>query len=404
MAEGQHFSYTGLNARGKRVSGVVQAADSKEAQTELKKQQIEVISLTAKRNVLFAPRKKGKKVKIKDVTLFTRFLSTMLSSGLPIVQALDIIGHDQEKASMRELITSIRNDISGGKTLAETFSQHPQHFNELYINLIKAGEKSGTLDKILLRLATYLEKTETLKRKLRKALIYPIAILSVAMIVSGILLIFVVPQFQNMFSSFGAQLPTFTRYVVNLSNFLRSYWWLLLIILVGGFFWLRYLLKTNQKVQRRLDRIILRMYVIGPVIRKGIIARFTRTLSTTLEAGMPIVESMKSMAPIMGNSLYTNAVLRMCDDLNSGNTLSASMISTKLFPNMVIQMISVGEASGRLSDMLNKVADFYEEEVNHVVDNLSTLLEPLIMLVLGVIVGSFVVAMYLPIFRMGSLF
>lgn len=403
MVEGTHsFKYTGINTQGKRVDGVVRVADIKEAQSELRKMGVEVISLAPRRGLQLPTRKK--RIKVKDVQLFTRFLSTMLSSGLPILQALDIIGHDQENPSMQKLISSIRTDISGGKTLAETFSQYPKQFSNLYCSLVKAGEKSGTLDKILNRLAGYLEKTETLKRKIRKAMIYPIAILSVAFIVSGILLIFVVPQFEAMFTSFGAQLPFFTRMVVNLSKFLRSYWWLFLIVIVGLVMLWRTTLRYNEAVLDRIDRWMLKFYIIGPVLQKGIIARFTRTLSTTLEAGMPIVESMKSMAPVMGNRIYTRAVLRMCDDLNSGHNLSSSMVATNLFPNMVVQMISVGEASGRLSDMLNKVADFYEEEVNSIVDNLSSLLEPLIMLVLGVVVGSFVVAMYLPIFKIGSLF
>jgi len=403
MAENaQVFKWTGINSAGQRAEGEIQAADIKDAQNNLTKMRVEVISLVPKTG--FQLRKRRKKIKVKDIQLFTRFLSTMLAAGLPIMQALDIISHDQENPEMKNLITLIKNDIGGGKTLAETFSQYPNYFNPLYCNLIKAGEKSGTLDKILNRLAGYLEKSEILKRKIKKALTYPIAILSVALAVSGILLIFVVPQFQSLFSSFGARLPAFTRGVVMLSDFLKSYWWVILIAGVGSFLWLRYVLRTSENARRTRDRLMLKLYIIGPLLTKGIIARYTRTLSTTLEAGMPIVESMKAMANIMGNSLYSDAVMRMCDDLNSGNSLSAAMTSTKLFPNMVIQMIAVGEASGRLTDMLNKIADYYEEEVNSIVDNLSSLLEPLIMVILGIIVGSFVVAMYLPIFKMGSLF
>lgn len=398
----QAFKWTGLNSHGQREEGVIQAADGKDAQVELKKIGIEVISLTLKHKFHFPTRQK--KIKVKDIQLFTRYLSTMLAAGLPILQALDIIGHDQDNPAMKKLIISIKNDISEGKTLAETFSRYPQQFSSLYCNLIKAGEKSGTLDKILNRLAGYLEKTETLKRKIKKALTYPIAIISVAFIVSGILLIFVVPQFQAMFASFGAKLPFFTRMVVHLSDFLRGYWWTIVLVIIALVLGWKYYWRFNENLRQKLDRWSLKIIIIGPVFKKGIIARFTRTLSTTLEAGMPIVESMKAMAPIMGNSLYSNAVLHMCDDISNGHTLSASMSSTSLFPNMVIQMISVGEASGKLSDMLNKVADYYEEEVNSIVDNLSSLLEPLIMLLLGVIVGTFVVAMYLPIFKMGSLF
>lgn len=405
MADTQSFRWVGINSRGKRVTGAISANNVKDAQAELKKNGIEVIDLQLKRSGQLALFSQSKpKIKAKDILLFTRYLSTMLIAGLPIIQAMDIIANDQSNVSMHDLILTIKSDISGGKTLAESFKQFPQHFSELYFNLVSAGEKSGTLDKILNRLATYMEKTETMKRKVKKALIYPAAILTVALMVSLILLVFVVPQFEKIFGQFGAQLPAFTQMIVNLSSFLRTKWWLLLGILVGAVGGLRYLLKTSEHARIQLDRWSLQVMIIGPVLRKSIIARFSRTLATTMEAGMPIVESMKSMAPIMGNRLYSRAVLQICEDLVSGHQLSVAMESTKLFPNMAIQMIAVGEVSGSLSDMLNKVADYYEEEVNQVVDNLSSLLEPLIMVVLGVIVGSFVIAMYLPIFKMGSLF
>lgn len=408
MAEGaQSFQWVGLDTRGKRVHGVLQAADIKEAQAELKKQGIDVISLQPGRQLklfsLSLSAKRQKKITKRDILLFTRYLSTMMVAGLPIMQALDIIAHDQDNRTMQALVVGLKNDIASGKTLAESFKEYPQHFNELYVSLISAGEKSGTLDKILNRLGDYLERTETLKKKVKKALTYPIAILCVAFIVSLVLLIFVVPQFQAMFKSFGADLPAFTRAVVALSNFMRSKWWVLLIGVVGFVVGLRYFIKNSRRAQYALDRFKLKLYVIGPVLQKSIIARFARTMATTMEAGMPILESMKSMAPVMGNKLYTDAVMQICSDLASGHQLSVSMASTKMFPNMAVQMIAVGEASGSLAAMLNKVADYYEEEVSHIVDNMSSLLEPLIMLVLGIVVGSFVVAMYLPIFKLGSL-
>lgn len=399
----QAFKWTGINTQGKRVDGVIHASDAKAAHSELGKMQIEVISLSQKSAYAIGGKRKPK-IKLRDILLFTRFLATMIAAGLPIIQALDLIANDQENSTMKSLIESIRHDISGGKTLAETFSQYPQYFNDLYVNLIKAGEKSGTLDKILNRLATYIERTESMKRKIKKALTYPIAIVVVAMGVSSILLFFVVPQFQTMFASFGAKLPYFTQLVVHLSNFLRGYWWVIIGLIVFLVVLWKKKLKHEPAMIERVDRLSLKLYVVGAILQKGIIARFTRTLSTTLEAGMPIVESMKSLAYIMNNTLYTRAVLRMCDDINSGHTLSASMSTSKLFPNMVIQMVAVGEASGRLSDMLNKIADYYEEEVNALVDNLSALLEPIIMVVLGVIVGGFIIAMYLPIFKLGQLF
>lgn len=407
MADKQSFQYTGINSQGKRLDGMVQAIDMKDAQSELSKLGIEVIELSPKRQFSFSAAKifsKKKKISNRDILLFTRYISTMLTAGLPIVQSLDIISKDQDNPSMQEMIVNIRNNISGGKSLADSFSMYPQHFNDMYCNLISSGEKSGTLEKILKRLGNYLERSEMMRRKVKKAMIYPLAIMTVALGVSLILLIFVVPQFDKMFSSFGAQLPFFTRMVVNMSDFLRTYWYILIFVLGGGIWGLRRFIKQSQPAQFFIDRHILKVYIVGDVIQKSVIARFARTLATTLEAGMPIVESMKSMSLIMGNKIYSKAVLDICNDVVSGKQLSVAMESTKLFPNMAIQMIAVGEASGSLSEMLNKVADYYEEEVNAIVDNLSSLLEPVIMVVLGVIVGGFVVAMYLPIFKIGSLF
>lgn len=407
MADKQAFQYSGINSQGKRLDGTVRAMDLKDAQNELMKMGIEVINLQQKRQFSLSSSKifsNKKKIKPKDILLFTRYISTMLTAGLPIVQSLEIISKDQDNPAMQEMIVSIRNNIAGGKTLAESFHLYPQHFNDMYCNLISSGEKSGTLEKILKRLGNYLERTETLKRKVKKAMIYPIAIMTVALGVSLILLIFVVPQFDKMFSSFGAQLPFFTRMVVNLSDFIRTYWWILVAVIGGGTWTLRRYIKQSESAQMFIDRYILKVYIVGSVIQKSVIARFARTLATTLEAGMPIVESMKSMALIMGNKVYSKAVLDICNDVVNGKQLSVAMESTKLFPNMAIQMIAVGEASGSLSEMLNKVADYYEDEVNNIVDNLSSLLEPVIMVVLGVIVGGFVVAMYLPIFKIGSLF
>ncbi len=408
MAESkQTFQYTGINTHGKRMDGMVEADDLRDAQTELSKMGIEVISLQAKRQFQLAGPSflsRKKKIKPKDILLFTRYISTMLAAGLPIVQALDIVSKDQENPAVQEMIINVKNSIAGGKTLSESFHQFPEQFNDLYCNLVSSGEKSGTLEKILKRLGDYLERTEMLKRKVKKALIYPAAIMTVALGVSLILLIFVVPQFQKMFASFGAQLPLFTRMIVSLSDFLRGYWWIIMIGLVGGVWSMKKFIKSSEPTKFMIDRYALRVYIIGNVLQKSTVARFARTLATTLEAGMPIVESMKAMSLIMGNRIYSKAVLDICNDVVNGKQLSVAMASTKLFPNMAVQMIAVGEASGSLSEMLNKVADYYEEEVNSIVDNLSSLLEPVIMVVLGVIVGTFVIAMYLPIFKIGSLF
>lgn len=401
--EKQTFQWTGINRQGKRMQGSIEATDNKDAQLELKKQGVEVISIKVKRQFnITAPRKKP--VKLKNVLLFTRYLSTMLSAGLPIIQALDILAQDQENQAMHSFIITLRNNISGGKTLGETFKQYPELFNDLYVSLISTGEKSGTLEKILKRLGLYLERTEAIRAKIKKALIYPIAILSVAFVASSILLIFVVPKFEAMFKSFGATLPLFTRIILAISNFMQHFWWLVVIGIVGGIWAFKFFMRTSEAFRRKVDRWQLKIFVIGPILTKGIVSRFTRTLSTTLDAGMPITEAMRSMASVMGNYTYSDAVLKICDDITSGHQLSASMSSTNLFPNMVIQMIAVGEASGTLGEMLNKVAEYYEDEVNNIVDNLSSLLEPLIMVVLGVVVGSLIIAMYLPIFKLGSLF
>ncbi len=398
----QTYQWTGLNRQGKRVSGVLHAASNKEAQAELVKMNIEVVKLEKKEQSFFT-KVTRQKIKPREILLFTRYLSTMLTAGLPILQALDVIGREQENPSMQAMVSSMKSNIASGKTLGESFSQFPEHFDELYCSLIKAGEKSGTLDKILKRLADYLEKTENLKRKIKKALTYPTVIFIVAFGVSLILLLFVVPQFQNVFSSFGAQLPLFTQMVVNFSHFIRSYF-LVVIVFVGimiGFF--RRSLKQSKRFREKIDEYMLKITVIGPLLRKGIVARYTRTLAITLDAGVPIIEAMKLMENIMGNLLYSKAVIQICKDVASGNQLYVSMNNTKLFPNMVVQMISIGETSGALAEMLNKVADYYEEEVNGIVDNLSSLLEPLIMVVLGGIIGTFVVAMYLAIFKLGSI-
>ncbi len=402
-----NYKWVGLNKQGNRVSGTIQSVDMKNAQLELKKMSIEIISLEEKKGINLPGLSflsKKKKVKQEDIIIFTRYLSTLLSAGLPIIQALEIMAHDQENPAMQSLIVTIKNNTAEGKTLAESFAQYPKLFGDLYCNLIKTGERSGTMDKTLSRLEKHLERSETLRRKLKKALVYPIAILSIALLVSLILLVFVVPQFQTLFSSFGAELPFFTRMVVHASNFISNDWWLLIMIMAGTFFGFRYALQKYPELHQTIERWTLKIVIIGPILRKGIIARFSRTLATTFEAGMPIVESMKAMAQIMGNKIYSDAVMKIHDDLINGQGLSVSMATTKLFPNMAIQMIGVGEASGKLTEMLNKVADYYEEEVNTVVDNLSSLLEPLIMVILGVIVGGFVIAMYLPIFKIGSLF
>jgi len=400
--EKQSFKWTGINRSGQRITGVVKGNSLAEAQIELRRKEIEVIELRTISEKKFNLGKK--KVKNKDILIFTHYLSTMIAAGLPIIQALDILSHDDDNKKMQDFIISLKSNVSAGKTLSESFSKYPQYFNNLYCSLIRTGERSGALDKILNRLGIYLEKTEALKKKIRKAMIYPAAIITVALIVSLVLLIFVVPKFEEIFSSFGAKLPAFTRMVIGFSNLLQSYWWVILIAGIGGFFGFRQWLKKSENARYQVDAVLLRLYILGPILKKAIIARYSRTLAITLEAGMPITDALKSMEEIVGNKVYASAVQKIYKEVVNGNRLSIAMANTKLFPNMAIQMISVGEASGALGEMLNRIADYFEDDVNNIVDNLSSLLEPLIMVVLGVIIGGFVIAMYLPIFKMGGLF
>ena len=398
----QAFQWIGINRHGQRVKGVLTVHDNKELESELRKQEIQLISAKSVRQGNITVRKH--KVKQKNILIFTRNLATMMAAGLPIMQSLDLIAQDQDNAAMQSFVIALKKNVSGGKTLAESFEQYPNYFNQLYCSLIKTGEKSGSLDIILNRLGSYLERSELLRKKVKKALIYPSAIIVVAIVVSSIMLMFVVPKFKTLFDSFNAKLPFFTRVVIGISEFLQSYWWLIALIIFGIVMGVKYLLKHSPDFRYRFDKMLMRIYVIGPILRKGIISRFARTLGTTLESGMPITEAMESMAPIMGNAVYSEAILKITHDIVNGHQLNVAMGNTDLFPNMMVQMIAVGEASGSLVHMLNKVADYYEEEVNFAVDNLSSLLEPLIMVVLGTIIGGLVIAMYLPIFKLGSLF
>lgn len=400
------YQWVGINKQGKRMTGTLQAGDLGAARSEILKLNIELIEIKESKKFSLSASIGGahkKKIKRADIMLFTRMLSTMIVAGLPIIQAIDLLAKDQDNPSMKALLLQIRTNVAGGQTLTEAFKKYPNHFNNLYCSLMNAGEKSGTLDKVLNRLAVYMEKSEGIRRKVKKALIYPVVIICVSMAVSAILLMYVVPQFQTIFSSFGAELPYFTRVVVNMSDILRSYWWIVLALMIGGVAAFRYGLKHNDEFADRVDKYILKIPVVGPLILKGIMARFTRTLAITLDSGMPIVETMRAMVEIVDNRIYSKAVSQIGTSLVNGHQLNAAMTNTKLFPNMMIQMIAVGESSGALSDMLNKIADYYEEDVDVMVDNLSNLLEPMIMILLGIIIGGFVIAMYLPIFKIGSI-
>src|SRR6266566_3741853 len=343
-----------------------------------------------------------RKIKPKDVAIFSRQLSTMLTAGIPVAQAFDIVGKGHENPSMQELIMTIRQDVESGTSLTLALSKHPLQFDRLYCNLVGAGEAAGILDNILDKLATYKEKIESIKGKIKSALFYPAAVVVVAFIITTILLVFVIPQFEDLFKGFGADLPALTQMVINLSKFFQSYWYLIFGGAIGGFIGISYMYKRSEKMQDALDRLLLKAPVIGVIIKKATIARFTRTLGTMFAAGVPLVEALDSVAGAAGNRIYYEGTMQIKAEVSTGTQLQAAMNATGLFPNMVVQMVAIGEESGELDKMLGKVADFYEQDVDDAVAALSSLLEPLIMAFLGVVVGGLVIAMYLPIFKMAS--
>ncbi len=393
------FSWEGTDRKGNKVKGKSMATDEAAVRADLRRQGVVPTRIKKQSKGLFSG---GGKITPADIAIFSRQLATMLAAGIPLVQSFEIVGTGHENAAMQKLIMAIKADVEGGSALAEALAKHPLHFDDLFINLVEAGEQAGALETLLDKIATYKEKTEALKKKIKKALTYPAAVLVVAFVVTTILLIFVIPAFEDLFQGFGADLPTFTRMVIDLSVFVRAKGIYLAIMLgaaIGGFFYFK---KRSRKMREFLDRMSLKIPVIGPILQKAAIARYARTLSTMFAAGVPLVEALESVAGATGNIVYENGVLEMRDEVSTGQRLQQSMENTGLFPNMVIQMIAVGEESGSLDDMSAKVADFYEEDVDNAVDNLSSLLEPMIMAILGVLVGGLVVAMYLPIFKMGA--
>lgn len=393
------FLWEGTDRRGKKVKGKSMAANEAAVRADLRRQGVVPSRIRKQSKGLFSG---TAKITTADIAIFSRQLATMLSAGIPLVQAFEIVGNGHENAAMQKLILSIKADVEGGSTLAEALGKHPLYFDDLFINLVEAGEQAGALETLLDKIATYKEKTEAIKKKIKKALTYPAAVLVVAFVVTIILLIFVIPAFEDLFRGFGADLPAFTRMVIDLSVFVRTQGWILAMMLGAGVAAFLYFKKRSRAMRQFLDRLALKMPVIGPILQKAAIARYARTLSTMFSAGVPLVEALESVAGATGNIVYETGVLRMKDEVATGQRLQQAMENTDLFPNMVIQMIAVGEESGSLDEMSAKVADFYEEDVDNAVDNLSSLLEPMIMAVLGVLVGGLVVAMYLPIFKMGA--
>jgi len=392
------FLWEGRDKKGNRMRGRGLARDELEMRMDLRRQGIAVSSVRKERKLFSG---EGK-VNAADIAIFSRQLATMLTAGIPMVQAFEIIGVGHDKPAMRKLVLAIKGDIETGNALNQALAKHPLHFDDLFVNLVEAGEHAGALETVLEKIASYKEKTEALKKKIKKALFYPAAVLAVAVIVTVILLIFVIPQFESLFKGFGADLPTFTQMVINLSRWLQSNGWILLIIVVGGVFTFGYFYKRSRPMRQFIDRASLQVPVIGPILKKAAVARFARTLATMFGAGVPLVEAMKSVAGATGNIIYQDAVMKMRDEISTGMRLQRAMENTGLFPNMVVQMIAVGEESGSLDEMAAKVADFFEADVDAAVDGMSSLLEPMIMVILGVLVGGLVIAMYLPIFKLGA--
>jgi type IV pilus assembly protein PilC len=394
------FVYEGTDAKGGRAKGELIARNELQARAELRRQGIRVIKCKKKPKALFTRAKKS--ITPKDIAVFSRQLATMMSAGVPLVQAFDIVGRGHDNPAMQDLLMDIKANIEGGNSLAESLGKHPLYFDELFVNLVHAGEQAGVLETLLHKIAQYKEKTESLKGKIKKALFYPTAVVVVAVIVTAILLLFVVPTFEDLFKSFGAELPAFTQMVINLSRWLRDYWYYLFGALIAAGFTFFYFKRRSRKLNHFLDRMLLQIPVIGEILHKAAVARFARTLSTMSAAGVPLVEALHSVAGATGNIIYSDATLKMREEVATGMQLQMSMRQANLFPNMVVQMVAIGEESGSLDSMLTKVADFYEEEVDNMVDALSSLLEPMILAFLGVVVGGLVIAMYLPIFKLGA--
>jgi type IV pilus assembly protein PilC len=391
------YKWEGRDRKGQKVTGRLVAASEQALRGELRRQGIAATKVKKQ-----SQSGVGGKVNQGDIAIFSRQLATMLGAGIPLVQAFEIIGAGHEKPSVRKLILDIKGDVEGGTSLHEALAKHPLYFDNLYVNLTEAGEQAGALESLLDKIATYKEKTEAIKKKVKKALFYPAAVLAVALIVTTILLIFVIPQFESLFKGFGADLPAFTQAVIDLSRFVQAKGIFIAVVIGIGVYTFLYFKKRSRKLKEFLDRVMLKFPIIGPILNKAAIARFARTLSTMFSAGVPLVEALESVAGATGNVVYENAVLRMRDEVATGQRLQRSMENTGMFPNMVIQMIAVGEESGSLDTMSGKVASFYEEDVDNAVDSMSSLLEPLIMAILGVLVGGLVIAMYLPIFKLGA--
>ncbi|MCX7742919.1 MAG: type II secretion system F family protein [Tepidimonas sp.] len=390
------YEWEGKDRHGKIVKGELRAAGEAQVQAQLRRQGIVVQKIKRRRLA------SAKRIKPKDIAIFTRQLATMMKAGVPLLQAFDIVGRGNPNPSVARLLYEIRTDVETGTSLSAAFRKHPAYFNSLYCNLVEAGEAAGILEDILDRLANYLEKTEAIKSKVKSALMYPTAVIVVAFIVLSVIMIFVVPAFKEVFTSFGADLPAPTLAVIAMSEFFVAYWWLIFGALGGGLYFFFQAWKRNEKVQRFMDRLLLRLPIFGQLVEKSVVARWTRTLSTMFAAGVPLVDALDSVGGAAGNSVYAEATAKIQQDVATGTGLTQAMTSTGVFPSMVLQMCAIGEESGSIDHMLGKAADFYEREVDDMVAGLSSLMEPIIIVILGTVIGGIVVAMYLPIFKLGA--
>lgn len=394
------YVYKGVDKKGTQVQGEINSSSPALAKAQLMKQGISAKSVSKKSKPLFGSG--GKKISPMDIAVFARQMATMMKAGVPLVQAFDIVADGLENPNLRKLVLTIRDSVAAGGGFAPSLREHPKYFDELFCNLVDAGEQAGALETMLDRIATYKEKTEKLKAKIKKALTYPIAVIVVAAIVTGILLVKVVPQFAETFSSFGAKLPAFTLFVLHLSELTQEYWLFILLGIAGGLFALKEATRRSKAFAYLVDRYILKIPVIGQIIYLSVMARFARTLSTTFAAGVPLIEALTSVAGAAGNQIYADAIFKVREDVSTGIQLNTALKTRGIFPTLLIQMSAIGEESGALDAMLDKVATYYEEAVDNTVDSLTSLLEPMIMSVLGVLVGGLMIAMYLPIFQLGQ--
>jgi len=394
------YVYKGVDKKGNKIQGEINGGSPTIVKTLLAKQGITARTVSKKAKPLFGS--SGKSIKPTDIAVFSRQMATMMKAGVPLVQAFDIVADGLENPNLRKLVLNIRDSVAAGGGFANALKEHPRYFDDLFCNLVDAGEQSGALETMLDRIATYKEKTESLKAKIKKAMTYPIAVVVVAIIVTGVLLVKVVPQFAETFSSFGAELPAFTLFVLGLSEFAQAYWFIILVSIAGGLFAFKEAKHRSASFAYLMDRYILKVPIIGQIVYLSVMARFARTLSTTFAAGVPLIDALTSVSGAAGNRIYADAIIRVRDDVSTGIQLNTALKARAIFPTLLIQMAAIGEESGALDAMLDKVAVYYEEAVDNMVDSLTSLLEPIIMSVLGVLVGGLMIAMYLPIFQLGA--